>query len=216
MWVSFHFHFSFQISPFFICTICIKKWSVPVQNTARPSLSVNWTQHLLCILLQTWPLTMSFQNVFKKERRESRNFKIPLSFRAILMASLLFPSRLAHLTVDGSLQLRVAGFIELDSWKEVLDQAQEERLVFIDLKKQNRWGKAGRSLDFNHRCPAFQQITAADTVTVAWFSVRLTSFDKFMSLRTLITIVDSVSLGLARLAAPNVRRTDRIFRRPKS
>lgn len=81
------------------------------------------------------------------------------------MASLSFPSRAAHLTVDGSLQLRVACFIELDSWKEVLDQAQEERLVLIDLNKQNRWGKADRSLGVNHRCPAFLQITAADTVS---------------------------------------------------
>lgn len=80
------------------------------------------------------------------------------------MARLSFPSRPAHLTVDGGLQLRVAGFIELDSWKEVLDQAQEERLVFIDLNKQNRWGKADRSLDVNRRCPAFRQTTAADTV----------------------------------------------------
>ncbi len=48
------------------------------------------------------------------------------------------------------------------------------------------------------------------------FYSRLTSLDKFMSLRTLMTMVDSVSLGLARLAAPSVRSTDRMFRRPKS
>lgn len=44
----------------------------------------------------------------------------------------------------------------------------------------------------------------------------LTSLDRFMSRSTLMTMVDSVSLGLARLAAPNVRRTDRMFLRPKS
>lgn len=49
-----------------------------------------------------------------------------------------------------------------------------------------------------------------------WILLRLTSFERFMSLRTLMTMVDSVSLGLARLAAPSVRRTDRMLRRPKS
>lgn len=39
----------------------------------------------------------------------------------------------SHLFVNGSLQLRVASFIELDSWKKVLNQAQEERLILINL-----------------------------------------------------------------------------------
>lgn len=45
---------------------------------------------------------------------------------------------------------------------------------------------------------------------------RRTSLERFMSFRTLLTMVDSVSLGLERLAAPRVRRTDRMFRKPKS
>lgn len=61
-------------------------------------------------------------------------------FRAVLIAT--FITQPAHLTVDGSLQLWIAGFIELDSWKEVLDQAQEERLVFIDLNKHRGWEEA--------------------------------------------------------------------------
>lgn len=67
-----------------------------------------------------------------------------LSFHSPSITTFSFPSRPAHLTVDGSLQLWVAGFIELDSWKEVLDQAQEERLVFIDLNKHKQWREADR------------------------------------------------------------------------
>jgi len=44
----------------------------------------------------------------------------------------------------------------------------------------------------------------------------LTSFDKFMSRRTLMTVVLSESFGFCRLFAPNVRSTDKIFRKPKS
>lgn len=47
-------------------------------------------------------------------------------------------------------------------------------------------------------------------------SSTLTSLERFMSLRTLITMVDSVSLGLDLLAAPRVRSTDRMFLSPKS
>lgn len=79
---------------------------------------------------------------FRKKEENPENPKISLSDCVISMDSFSFPSRTAHLTVDGSLQLRVAGFIELDPWKEVLDQAQEERLVFIDLNIENRWSKA--------------------------------------------------------------------------
>jgi hypothetical protein len=46
--------------------------------------------------------------------------------------------------------------------------------------------------------------------------VNLTSLERFMSRITRMTIVDSVSTGLALFAAPNVRRTDRMLRRPKS
>lgn len=42
------------------------------------------------------------------------------------------------------------------------------------------------------------------------------SFERFISRRTLITIVLSLSLELTLLAAPKVRSTDRMFRRPKS
>ena len=43
-----------------------------------------------------------------------------------------------------------------------------------------------------------------------------TSLERFMSLRTLMTMVLSVSPGLALLLAPNVLSTDKIFLRPKS
>lgn len=42
------------------------------------------------------------------------------------------------------------------------------------------------------------------------------NLDKFMSRKTRITIVDSLSLEFSRLAAPNERRTDRMLRKPKS
>ena len=48
------------------------------------------------------------------------------------------------------------------------------------------------------------------------FSQFLTSLERFMSLSTLITVVLSLSCGLARLAAPSVRKTDRMFLKPKS
>ena len=42
------------------------------------------------------------------------------------------------------------------------------------------------------------------------------SFERFMSLKTRMTIVLSVSLELTLFAAPKVLNTDNIFRRPKS
>ncbi|TNN79752.1 hypothetical protein EYF80_009985 [Liparis tanakae] len=87
-----------------------------------------------------------------------------------------------HHAVSDSLCLKQLDDLKLpgrlDPREEVLNQAQEEWLIFIDLI--------------------------------------LTNLDKFMSLRTLMTMVDSVSLGLARLAAPRVLSTERMFRRPKS
>ena len=47
-------------------------------------------------------------------------------------------------------------------------------------------------------------------------SKQRTSFERFMSRRTLITHTVSGSSGLARLKAPNVRNTDKMLRRPKS
>ena len=44
----------------------------------------------------------------------------------------------------------------------------------------------------------------------------LTNLDKFMSLRTLMTMVFSPSSGLLLLAAPRVLNTERMFLRPKS
>ena len=43
-----------------------------------------------------------------------------------------------------------------------------------------------------------------------------TNFDKFISRRTRMTIVFSRSSLFARLTAPNVRKTERIFLKPKS
>jgi len=42
------------------------------------------------------------------------------------------------------------------------------------------------------------------------------SLERFISRRTLITMVLSLSLELTLFAAPKVRSTDKIFRRPKS
>ena len=47
-------------------------------------------------------------------------------------------------------------------------------------------------------------------------SVIPTNFERFMSLRILMTHTGSGSSGLARLNAPKVRSTDRMFLRPKS
>lgn len=44
----------------------------------------------------------------------------------------------SYLTVDGSLQFWVASFIKLDAWEEVLNQAQEERLILIDLTNTHK------------------------------------------------------------------------------
>ena len=44
----------------------------------------------------------------------------------------------------------------------------------------------------------------------------ITNFDKFMSRKTLMTIVCSESIGDARLVEPKVRKTDKMFLKPKS
>lgn len=40
------------------------------------------------------------------------------------------------LSCDGSFQFRIAGFLESDSWKEVVDEGQKERLVLVDELRQ--------------------------------------------------------------------------------
>ena len=53
--------------------------------------------------------------------------------------------------------------------------------------------------DYNENCPDI-----------------LTSFDKFIFLKTLITVLLSLSSGFALLLAPSVRRTESMFLKPKS
>lgn len=126
------------MSALFICTFWSRKWSVPVQSTARPLLS--WktvAEHInyyaFCYKLGPWQfLPDIICCFFLKDWQENTEILESLH----LFTQFQWPD--SHLTVDGSLQLRVAGFIELDSWKEVLDQAQEERLVLVDLNKHTQ------------------------------------------------------------------------------
>lgn len=73
---------------------------------------------------------------------------------------------------------------------------------------------------FNPQCSyrggLFSIKTSIFTTAIATDHLILTSFERFMSLKTLITMVLSVSFGLALLLAPRVLKTDRIFLRPKS
>lgn len=59
---------------------------------------------------------------------------------------------------------------------------------------------------------------STDTTQDKWSQCpnKLTSFERFISLRTLMTIVSSLSVGLALFAAPRVLSTDRMLRNPKS
>ena len=112
---------------------------------------------------------------------------------------------------DGVHELGVAASLVAHRREQVLDQRQEQRLVLVcmDMCDQTDLLKTllnTSALEVNQR--------RAPAHTLKCNSP--TSLDRFMSLRTLITMMDSGSLVFARLAAPSVRRTERMLRSPKS
>lgn len=69
-------------------------------------------------------------------------FPVPLSYVPVSAISpptlkQKYKHRPSYLFVYGSLQFRVAYFVKLYAWKEVLNQAQEEGLILIDLINTN-------------------------------------------------------------------------------
>ena len=128
------------------------------------------------------------------------------------------------LSCDGRFKVWIASLLQDNAREQIVDQTEEQRLIFVNL--------GGRKIWVRVKYPRQQKSLSLLSVNIEVLEEGLvpkgshckqqgctpthTSLDRFMSRRTRMTVVLSLSFGYFLFTVPRVRSTDRMLRRPKS